>query len=93
MANRILSGQVQLQDFFVIFHVVTNDIGNKSSFEAMLSDYGLVFCGKANSSNQILISAIHLKRQLLAKTDGGLHLNTGGTSKLRYYSKNRIAFM
>ena len=42
MPNRIVSGQVKLQDFdFVIFHVGTNDIGNKALFEAMLSDYGL----------------------------------------------------
>lgn len=35
----------------------------------------------------------HVKRELFAKRDGGLHLNTEGTNRLRYYFLRSIAAM
>lgn len=140
LTNRLLSHQVKLEQFdHVIFHVGTNDIGNKASFDHMISDYGnlIGICRKVKPSINIIMSAIlprpvdhentdimikrvngylqrnmsksmnfrflrtyrpfmyagKVKRELFAKRDGGLHLNTEGTNKLRYYFLRTIASM
>lgn len=138
MANRVLSGQVILDNFeYVLFHVGTNDVARRSEFENIISDYGNLIgtCRKQNPSIHIIISAIlprpldhewsdpiirrinsylnrtmskslnikfiptyrpfmycgRVKRELFAKNDGGLHLNTEGTNRLRYYFLRTIA--
>lgn len=140
MANRLKNGEVTLSDFdYVIFHVGTNDVGNKASFDAMISDYGnlIGICRKVKPNINIVISAIlprpvdhditdthirrvnsyllnnmsksmnfkfiktyrpfmyagKVKRELFAKRDGGLHLNTEGSNRLRYYFLRTIASM
>lgn len=50
-----------LEDFdFVIFHVGTNDIGKRSSFNSIVSDFGnlIAVCRKVKSSIRIIVSAI-----------------------------------
>lgn len=140
MTNRIRSGQVKLDDFdYVIFHVGTNDIGNKASFDNIVSDYGnlIGICRQAKPNINIIMSAIlprpvdhdktdniirrinaylcknmsksmnfkfiktyrpfmyggRVKRELFAKNDGGLHLNSEGTNRLKYYFRRTIASM
>lgn len=132
MANRVLSGQVNLDNYdYVLFHVGTNDVARKSDFESIISDYGnlIGICRRKKPNINIIISAIlprpvdhdrsdpiirrinaylnrtmckslnfkfiptyrpfmycgRVKRELFAKNDGGLHLNTEGTSRLRYF--------
>lgn len=144
LANRLLNKQISLDEFdFVLLHVGTNDIANKSSlplqiaFNHILSDYGNLvgICRKLKPEVNILMSAIlprpvdhektdplirkvngylqknmsktmrftflrtykpfmyagNVKRELFARKDGGLHLNTEGTNKLRYFFLRSIA--
>ena len=140
MSNRLLSGEITLENFdYVVFHVGTNNVARNESFESIISDYGnlIGICRKIKPKINIIISAIlprpvdhaktdplirrinsyilkkmskHLnirffrtyrpfmfggrvKRELFAKLDGGLHLNTEGTNKLRYYFLRSIAAM
>lgn len=132
LTNRLLSRQASLENFdYVIFHVGTNDIANRSSFNAIISDFGnlIAMCRKVKPSIKIIVSAIlprpvdhditepvikqvnsyllkrmsknmnfqfictykpftycgKVKLELYAKRDGGLHLNTEGTNRLRYF--------
>ena len=53
--------EVKLRAFdYVIFHVGTNDVGNQSSFENIISNFGNLVgaCRKIHPSIHILISAI-----------------------------------
>lgn len=116
---------------FLIVHVGTNDIGNRQSFGAIVSDFGNLVAQirQKKPSIRIIISSIlprpldhvdtdsmikavnsHLKtvmasdlnfhfirsfravckfgtyrRYLYAKKDNGLHLNTEGSNRLRYF--------
>lgn len=132
LANRLLSRQASLEQFdYVIFHVGTNDIANRASFNAIISDFGnlIAICRKVKPNIKIIVSAIlprpvdhattdsvirqvnsylmknmsrnmnfrfictykpfthcgKVKLELFAKRDGGLHLNTEGTNRLRYF--------
>lgn len=41
MANKVLSGQVRIDNFdYILLHVGTNDVARKSPFEHIISDYG-----------------------------------------------------
>lgn len=140
ISSRIKSGEVKLNGFdYVIFHVGTNDIGRKSPFDSIISDYGnlIGICRQANPNIKIIMSAIlprpidhdvtdniirrvngylnsnmskpmnfrfiktfrpfmfggRVKRELFAKNDGGLHLNSEGTNRLKYYFLRTIASM
>ena len=124
---------------YVLFHVGTNDVDNRYSFEAIISDFGnlIGIVRKKYPKINIIISSIlprpkdynetdefsrkinsylldkmskpynfkfiksyrpfvfggKVRRELFAKRDGGLHLNTLGTSRLRYYFLRTIASM
>ena len=57
----ITNREVKLRAFdYVIFHVGTNDVGNQSSFENIISNFGNLVgaCRKIHPSIHILISAI-----------------------------------
>lgn len=132
LTSRMLSGQAILEHFdFVIIHVGTNDIGNRATFNNIISDFGNLIgvCRKINPLINIIISAIlprpvdnditdtvirkvnshlhkfmskdmnfkfictykpftfggRIKVELFAKKDGGLHLNTEGTNRLKHF--------
>ena len=132
ITNRLLTREAKIEKIdFVIFHVGTNDIGRRASFQSIISDFGNLVgvCRKVNPTIRIIISAIiprpvdhtvtdtvirkingylakemsknmnfkfihtyrpfthcgKVKLELYAKKDGGLHLNTEGTNRLRYF--------
>ena len=61
LIQRLHRQEAQLENFhFVIFHVGTNDIGNRASKKEILSDFGNIIgvCRKIKPSINICISAI-----------------------------------
>ena len=125
-------GHINLENYdYIIIHVGTNNIGNRDSYENIISDFGNLISTvkKMRLSIRIVISAIiprpvdhedtdsmirsvnhHLRtkmsrdmgfhfictykavskfgtyrRYLFAKLDKGLHLNTEGSNRLRYF--------
>ena len=66
LANRLIPRQGRapeaiLDNFdYVIFHVGTNDIDNRASYQAILSDFGnlIAICRKQKPAIKIIISAI-----------------------------------
>ena len=124
---------------YVLFHVGTNDVDNRYSFEAIMFDFGnlLGIVRKKYPKIFIIISSIlprpknydetddftrrinsylldkmskpydfkniksympfvfggKVRRELFAKGDGGLHLHTLGTSRLRYYFLRTVSSM
>ena len=129
VANQIQYGNATLEPFdYLILHVGTNDLGSRSPFECIISDFGNIIgiCRQKKPSIQIVVSAIlprpvdlavtdtvrrnvndyiqkhmsksmrfkfvcaykpfmhagQVRRELFAKNDGGLHLNTAGTNTL-----------
>ena len=65
LTNRLCNGGIEpmavLNDFdVVIFHVGTNDIDNRASFKAIISDFGhlIAICRKENPGIRTIISAI-----------------------------------
>ena len=66
LTNRLISRdgcapEANLEDFdFVIFHVGTNDIDNRASYNAILWDFGnmIAICRKQKPGIKIIISAI-----------------------------------
>ena len=140
LTQRLQRGEADLENFqFVIFHVGTNDIGNRASKREMLSDFGNLIgvCRKIKPSISICISAIlprpidhsitevvirevnsylnkemrkqmqfkfvctykpfthcgRIKNELFAKRDGGLHLNTEGSNRLKHFFLQVIAHL
>ena len=132
LADRLINKEATIDNFnYVIFHVDTNDIAKRASFQSIISDCGnlIGICRKVNPTIRIIISAIiprpvdhevtdpmirkvnkflqvnmshnmnfkfictykpfmfagKVKLELFAKKDGGLHINTEGTSRLRYF--------
>ena len=128
----ISNGDIDLTNHdFIIVHVGTNNIGNRDSYGAIISDYGNLIAQirKRKPSIRVIISSIlprpvdhavtdqmiknvntHLRtvmapdlnfhfirsfralskfgtyrRYLYAKRDNGLHLNTEGSNRLRYF--------
>ena len=129
MANEIQFGKADLEPYdYVIIHVGTNDLGNLSSYDSMISDFGnlIGIIHRKKPSIYIVVSSIlprpcdyditdklrrrvndylqksmsksmrfkfvcsykpfmyagKVRRELFAKNDGGLHLNTAGTDAL-----------
>ena len=140
MTRRLQVKEAKLEQFdHVIFHVGTNDIGNKCTVKQILSDYGNLIgvCRNVKDTINIVISAIlprpvdHLisdpiirqvnnylhrkmskemnfkfvstykpfmragevKVELFAKRDGGLHLNSSGTNRLKQFFLNVITHL
>lgn len=140
LAYKVDKGIAKLDKFdYVLFHVGTNDVDNRHSFDAIISDFGnlIGIVRKKYPKINIIISSIlprpvdyddtdaftrrinsylldhmskpynfkfiksyrpfvfggKVRRELFAKRDGGLHLNTLGTSRLRYYFLKTIASM
>lgn len=129
VANEIQYGHANLEPFdYIILHVGTNDLGNRSPYAHIISDFGnlIGIIQNKKPSIKIIVSAIlprpvdlditdgvrravndYLQKsisksmrfkfvcsykpfmragmvptELFAKRDGGLHLNTAGTSAL-----------
>lgn len=132
LTNRLQYHEADLESFdYVIFHVGTNDIGNRASAKHIISDYGNLIgvCRKVKPSINIVVSAIlprpidhkitdpvirevnsylnkfmskdmnfkfvcsykpfthggKVKTELFAKRDGGLHLNSEGSNRLKHF--------
>lgn len=132
LTHKIDVGQVDVSNYdFLIVHVGTNNIGNRHSFSAIVSDYGNLIgriktykpsiriivssilprpCDHADTDSMIknINKALRLemasdlgfkfieswkavskfgsfRRYLFAKHDNGLHLNTEGKRRLRYF--------
>ena len=61
IAERLQSGEASLENFdYVLFHVGTNDVSNKASFDNIFSDFGnlLGVCRKVKLDIKIIISAM-----------------------------------
>ena len=129
VANKIQYGYATLEPFdYVIFHVGTNDLGDRAPYDHIISDFGnlIGICQNKKPNIKIVVSSIlprpvdlsitdtvrrkvndylqkkmsksmrfkfvcsykpfmragEVRRELFAKRDEGLHLNTAGTSTL-----------